>query len=138
MNRFDRIDDENLFTGEPLPPPEPPPVVHPIWELGQELPSHPREWLFAAFVSEEPHMNCIVFTPVAYWLQQRAQIDQHVGEAIYSSLPHYMRDQEEMEATFVVPDRHTLNDIRTDLTRAGFQTDMAFTSFIREAAPQGL
>lgn len=105
---------------------------HQISEGGTEdpeMPSDPAAWYFA-MVDDGDGLN-VVFTPIAYWRIYRAQIDQHVEEALRDHLPSYL--DEVTDSTFVVvPGHGAPNDegIRQDLLSRGFQTNNEFAHHV--------
>jgi hypothetical protein len=135
MGRFDRINDDDLMEpGPPVPPMETKPTGRPILMMppaqrvipsdvdrALDMPTDPGQWYFAFAHTDEVRLPFVViFTPVEWWGRFGAQYNQHVTEAIQHALPSYLRDNEEMEATFV-PEGNTAQQIHADLTAAGFQ-----------------
>lgn len=163
MGRFDRINDDDLMEpGPPVPPMEskptgrpilmmPPaqrvPTTHPESLLTSDedpvgdpfanyLPADPREWLFAVVGGEDIGDLIIVFTPIVYWREFVAQIDEHVTEALRASLPPYLLDKEDTESTFLLSgavdnrDRQPSEVVEADLRARGFQEDQSFTNMV--------
>lgn len=132
MGRFDKInDDDVLEPGPPVPPLEP--KTRPFGP--QDLPADPREWLFAIGGGEDIGDLVIIFTPIAYWREFVAQIDEHVTEVLRPSLPNYLLNKEEMEATFLLsgaygPEQRTSDQVEADLRARGFQEDQSFTNMV--------